>query len=578
MIVIDFEVFRHDFMLVWLDCKTRKIHHIINNKEKIDKFYEYYKNEIMVGYNINHYDKYILQGILCGFNPYDISDWIINKDRQGWEYSKLFNKFQILSYDTLIKDKSLKQCEASLGLKIKESSVSFDIDRALTRNELLETLDYCKHDVMCTFEVFLQDGFILSPQDEYSSSIAIIKEFNFPISYISKTKSQMGCSVLGAIKGIKRDDEFDIINPNNLLLGKYEYVRDWFLNKNNHWYSKKIDGKKVPKKNELITEIAGLEHTFAWGGVHAGIKRQIVDGILLNCDFASLYPNIMVEYNLISRNVPNPKSFTELLETRLRLKGIKDPREKCYKICLNGSYGQMGYESSPMYDKKMANNVCIHGQLIALDLVEKLEKISEIKMVNTDGVLLRVDCVEKIKQVEEICNEVSKRIRIGIDVEQYKRYIAKDVNNYILIDNFGKVKAKGSYVKFLNPLSFNLNIINKAIREYFVNNISAHDSIMKCDSLMEFQIISKAGSKYEYSVHGERNLNEKVNRVFASKDLKDAGMFKLHKESGVLTKIEMTPEHCFIINDDIREMPIPVKLDKQWYIDLAEKRISEFVK
>lgn len=578
MLIVDCEVFKSDWLVCWLDTETRKMHHIVNNKEQLEKFYQYYKDEVMIGYNINHYDKYIIQGILCDFDPYKISDWIINKEQQGWTYSRLFNKFPLIVFDTMIKDKSLKYCEASLGLQIKESSVPFNIDRPLTIQELLESIEYCKHDVLCTFEVFLQSGFQLSPQDEWSSHLSVIKEFNFPISYLAKTNAQLGCAILGANKTKLPKDEFDIINPTNLLLGKYEYVREWFLNPENHWYTRQIDGRKQPEKNELKTMIADLEHTFAWGGVHAGIERQIVDGILLNCDFASLYPNIMIEYNLISRCIPNPKRYKELLETRLKLKAQGDSREKCYKIALNGSYGQMGYESGQMYDKKMANNVCIHGQLIALDLVEKLEKVGIIRMTNTDGVLVQVFSEEDIKKVEYICNEVSKRVRIGIDVERYERYIAKDVNGYIAITDKGNVKAKGSYVKFLNPLEYSLNIINKAIRDYFLYNISARETVMSCENILDFQIIAKAGRKYSHCIKDGKILNEKTNRVFASKSNSDGGIFKQHKSGGNPAKVEMTPEHCFIINDDVREMSIPNKLDREWYIELAERRIKEFVK
>lgn len=577
MIFLDFEVLKFDWLLCWSDTNTQKFHYIYNNKDKLQGFYDYYKNEIMIGYNIQHYDKYILQGILCDFDPYDITKWIIQDDKQGWMYSRLFNNFPLITYDVMIKDKSLKFCEASLGLEIVESSIPFDINRKITAKEMMELIRYCQYDVQATMEVFLQDGFFLSPQDEYNSSLGIIKEFRFPIHYLSKTKSQLGCSVLSANKRRNTDDEFEIISPPNLILRKYEYIREWFLNPDNHWYKREIDGRKTEEKNELVTEVAGLKHTFAWGGVHASIQRQIVDGILLMCDFGSLYPNIMVQYDLISRGVPNPKRYKDLLETRLKLKALKDPREKSYKVALNGSYGQMKYLSSPLYDPKMANNVCIHGQLIALDLIEKIEPYGWIINSNTDGVLIKVDSEVNRKHVERICAEVAERVRIPIDIEEYKRFIVKDVNNYIAVTKSGKVKSKGAWVKDLSPLECTLKIVNTAIKEYFIHNIPVETTIGNSNNLMDFQIISKVGMKYEYSLHGDKILNEKTNRVFASKSLSNGGMFKLHKIAGIKEKVASTPEHCFIMNGDIREVKIPQKLDKNWYIDLANQRIKEFI-
>lgn len=565
-------------MCYWIDTNDRKGYYIINNPEKLHEFYKKYKNELMVGYNIKHYDQYILQGILAGFNPHDISKWIIEKNLQGWQYSQLLRKFPLLIFDTMLPTKSLKQCEASLGMKIVESSVPFDLDRKLTNQELEEVLAYCKYDVWATFEVFLQDGFYLSPQDEYSSSISIIKEFKFPPWYMSKTKAQMGVSVLGAVKRENTDDEFEISIPDNLILGQYEDVGEWFLNPENHWYSREVEGRKKPIKNELVRDVAGIPHVFAWGGVHGSVEREIVDGILLLCDFSSLYPNIMVEYNLVSRGVPNPDRYRELLHTRIKLKKQGDPREKSYKIALNGSYGQMKYERSALYDPKMANNVCVHGQLIALDLIEKIEHLGDIINSNTDGVLIRVHNEVEAKEVERICKEVSERVRIGIDIERFQRFIIKDVNNYIGIKENGKLECKGAWVKYQHQLEYDYNIVSRAIRDYFTLGIPARKTIMECSDLIEFQIIAKASYKYKEVIYGDTVIPERVNRVFASKDSNDKGIFKVHKETGSIEKIEMTPEQCFIINDDIRNMQIPSKLDKQWYIDLAERRIEEFVK
>lgn len=575
MIFIDTEVTKYDWLMVAVDVKRKKVTSIINNREELLKFYKEYKDELWIGYNINFFDKYVIQAILCQFNPYDITDFIINKERNGWEYSNLLNKFPLNVYDTLVKDKSLKRCEASMGVRIVESSVPFDIDRKLTDQEIEELREYCEFDVMNTIEVFLQDGFPMSPQDEYKSSLGIVKEFNFPMSFMSKTKAQLGALVLGARRR-EYDDEFDISSPHNVVLGKYEYIREWFLNKENHWYDKEVEGRKTKKKNELVVDVAGIPTTFAWGGVHASVSNKIIEGILVNCDFASLYPNIMVNYGLISRGVADPRKFVELLERRLQLKAQGDSREKSYKIAINGSYGQMGYENSALYDKKMANNVCVYGQLIALDLTEKLEQVSEVLSINTDGVLVRVDDISGIKKIEEIAKKVGERLNIGIDVELYQKLVVKDVNNYIMVDNKGKVKAKGAWVKYQNVFEYNHNIVSTAIRDYFVKGIPVEQTINSCDDLREFQIIANAGSKYRYAMHGQVRIREKVNRVFASKNERDQGIFKVHK-NGTIAKIEGTPENCFIINSDIRGMKCPPKLNKQWYIDLAKRRVEIFV-
>ena len=68
---------------------------------------------------------------------------------------------------------------------------------------------------------------------------------------------------------------------------------------------------------------------------------------------------------------------------------------------------------------------------------------------------------------------------------------------------------------------------------------------------------------------------EKCVRAFASTLSSDGGLWKV-KVSGGIEKLEGTPEHCFIFNDSVNGVPVPQKLDKQWYIDLANKRLKDF--
>ena len=51
---------------------------------------------------------------------------------------------------------------------------------------------------------------------------------------------------------------------------------------------------------------------------------------------------------------------------------------------------------------------------------------------------------------------------------------------------------------------------------------------------------------------------------------------KIHATTGKPAKVPNSPVNCFIVNDDVNGMKVPSKLDKQWYINLAEKRIEDF--
>lgn len=76
-------------------------------------------------------------------------------------------------------------------------------------------------------------------------------------------------------------------------------------------------------------------------------------------------------------------------------------------------------------------------------------------------------------------------------------------------------------------------------------------------------------------VGNTKKLNEKCVRVFASVNESDGGLWKIKKD-GSKAKVEGTPEHCFIFNDEVNGVKVPRQLNKQWYIDTAYDRLSGF--
>ena len=91
----------------------------------------------------------------------------------------------------------------------------------------------------------------------------------------------------------------------------------------------------------------------------------------------------------------------------------------------------------------------------------------------------------------------------------------------------------------------------------------------------------KAVQKIVKRFSGGEVQTDKTFRVFASTDRSKGGLFKV---SGKVVKgrkknpekFGNTPEHCFIINDDVTNLPVPDELDRQYYIDLAWKRLKDY--
>ena len=566
LLFYDFEVFKYDWLVVVMDMTAKKTHVIINSPEELEALYKANIKEIWVGFNSRHYDQYILKAILCGFDPKKVNDYIITKGNPGWKFSSLFRQFPLWNYDVMLNtDVGLKSFEGFMGNDIKETSVPFNIDRKLTPEEIAETVKYCKHDVEQTVQVFLKRT------EEFNTMMYFIKHFGLSMDYISKTKAQLAAEILGGNrKGADFDDEFQFPILDCLHLNKYKHIAEWYANPENHDYSKKQD-KQI---------VAGVEHTFAWGGGHGARAKYSADGVFLIIDVTAYYPSLQKKYHFGYRVMNHPENFEFIHDSNIayKRKGDKKARQP-FKIMDNAISGQMKQKSSALYDPMSNNSICINGQLLLLDLVEHIEPYCELIQNNTDGIIVKLkDYEHDFDVLDDVVYEWEQRTGMKMDFDTYIGTIyQKDVNNYLLIDRkTGAVKAKGGYVMKLNDLSYDLPIINKALVDYMIHGIPVRRTIMECQELREFQLVSRISSKYTHILYGDKPIKEKCIRVFASNNPADPGVKKVHAVRKTTAKLTNSPEHCFIFNDDVKGVPVPDKLDRQWYIDFANKRLSDF--
>lgn len=566
----DFEVFKHDWMVVVINPVAHDERVIINDADALTALYEEHKREIWVGYNNLHYDQFIFKGILCGFDPKAINDFIIAEGHKGWQYSSSLRKLYMINYDVFHPrtDRGLKTHEAYLGNDICETTVPFDIDRKLTDAEIAETVKYCRHDVEQTIEVFMQR------KSEFDARMDLLKMFNLPLVYLGKTDAQLTAIILGAERPARpRDDEFDIVPLPCLDLGPYDFIRSWYLDPANQDYSATLN-----------FDIAGCPHKCAWGGLHGAIAQYAGEGYFINVDVESYYPAEMIAHELLSRNVQDPSKFKDIRDHRIELKHAKDPRQKALKLVVNGTFGASKDKSNALYDPRQANMVCVNGQLMLIDLMHKLVRDvgAEIIQSNTDGVLIRMpDGFDGgpdafYDRVDDVAYEWEHRTGMGLEFDEFTRVYQKDVNNYVLVAADGSMKTKGAYVKKLGPLDYDLAVVNKALVEYMVHGVSVEDTIAADDDLIDYQRVVKVSGKYKYGVHGHERLTDRCFRVFASTRESDGMIGRVKAGKAKPEKFGNTSEHSFIDNGDVHDKKCPGYLDKSWYIQLAKTRLAQF--
>ena len=543
---------------------------------------------------------------------------------------------EILMYDLLGDGAffSLKQLEGFLGMDIVESVVPFDLDRLLTEDEKREVEKYNKADLYGTLERFKQR------KNAFKTKMMLVKEFELPINYICKTNAKLTEAILlSQNKGVntRLRKNFQLCDlPVNWDVPELKTIYNFFTEalkelERNKWDTKKCDKKKL----SMDLDILGVTHTFALGGVHGGIKNYICKPEkkkkIIWVDVSSLYPNILTKWDLLSRQVDRNgcKAFAGMVQARMDIKkklhdptlikeekkALKDQSNR-YKLILNTTSGCMKDKFKKIYDPEYNTKMCMLGQLALMDLVfrlrnvkkrkkpvwalsddYKLEPVSDtseyynyFKLIqsNTDGIALELLTEDAESIIDEICIEWEKDWSFSLEKTVADNLYQKDVNNYLFKDSDGNIKVKGAYVTKYSEGNEQdtLAILAKAVVGYFLENKDIRTIICNPENLAtDYQMIKKLGNMYDTPTwkreYGDI-IVQKVNRIFPSTNTKNGGLYK-HKKSkeiGTLDKVEGTPEHVLIYNEDIRGKKIGEldDIDYEWYIKEAQQRIDDFLR
>lgn len=462
------------------------------------------------------------------------------------------------------------------GHSIYESDVDFRINRKLTAAEIAETVSYCKNDVQETINLFV------AKKSDFDAKMELVNEFKLPLSEMGRTNSQMISTILGAERTDYKD-EFNLNFPKYLdNIRKYRHVVEWFKRfKTSRRFTD--DEKKELYSQKLDIEIAGVPHTFAWGGLHGAIAKYYGTGYYLHIDVNSYYPSLMISHDYFSRTIPaeGKERFKTVKAENIRLKKYPELKKKraAYKLVCNSTYGCFKDQYNALYDPLMANNICVTGQLALVLLIEMLEPHVELIQSNTDGLIVKLPNLDTYEIVDDLCYKWEQLTGVKLAFDPIiTRIYQKDVNNYLFINEFNEVEAKGAYVKNLSSMDNDLPIVNKALREYMINGTKPEDTINSATELIDFQKVVKLSGKYDYVVHLPKKYYNKCYRVFANINGSEerGGIYKVKEDKGTWEKFANTPNKVFIENGDIQGKPVPEYLDRGWYIDLAYERLKQF--
>lgn len=567
----DMEVYKYDWMAVFeQDGQITKIH---NDKSALERFLS--SVQMLVGYNNYNYDDKIVASILKNMDPYNASQKIISNKRFGLR----LNKPLTLDVMQELRGVSLKEAQANLGYNIIETPIDFNIDRQLSKKELEQVFKYCENDVLITKRLFEER------KNYFTSKFEIVQEFKLPATSLKKTNANLAADVLEAKKTKGADDKRLILKYDNRLQ-KHELpkpVVEFYKNVQNMFEG---DASYQELEREKFTfKLAGLEHVYGFGGLHAAKENYVDEGQFMQIDVKSYYPTLLINNSFLEDKAL--ERYEAIYKGRQKLKKFNDSKEESYKLILNIVYGGLKSPWNKLYNPQVANNIVVNGQLILTHLIVLLDNFCELIQTNTDGLIIKYD--EEMKpSILKLIKLFEEHYSLKFDIDYINKLAQRDVNNYVVRYDDGRLNAKGRFANYDggNFERNSLTIIDKALVDYYINGIKTNKTVINTwrkNELEFFQYVTKAG-KFDgmaqeirqdtlFDVKETVGFKElkNVNRIFAGKDERLGAVYKTKKEKETkYTKVPYTSDNCFVFNDDLKKLN-KRKIDLNWYIKEVEK-------
>jgi DNA polymerase elongation subunit (family B) len=202
----------------------------------------------------------------------------------------------------------------------------------------------------------------------------------------------------------------------------------------------------------------------AIAGGYTAVFYQGVARRVLHVDVASLYPSLMLTFNIFPEKDALgilPSLLRDLREFRLAAKALarEAPTEEerqyagalqqTFKILINSFYGYLGFSMGHWNDFDAANRVTAEGRKLIRQVVDALrERGATVIEIDTDGIYFVAPAgVTEPSEEEALVAELSRGFPEGITLELDGRYPAMfsyKMKNYVLLDGAGRLTIKGS--------------------------------------------------------------------------------------------------------------------------------------
>lgn len=474
----DLECYPNAFTATWVHAATGLtiVHEISDRRNDWSACVEFMYNlgrsgARGVGFNNLYFDYPVLHW-LAG-NPgcdaraiYDKAMSIIKGgDRWGsqvWDSDQIFPQldlFKICHFDNKARSTSLKALEIVMRSR-NVIDLPFPVGTVLTSDQIDVLLRYNLHDVRETLKFYVrcldQIHFREQLTERYSRNFMNHNDTKIGKDYfiMELEKAGVQCFDRGPQGRVPRQTVRGRIALGDVVFPYVRFERPEFQRVLDFFRSTTITETKGVFEG-LNAVVDGFQFDFGTGGIHGSIPSQVVcsddEYVVIDVDVSSYYPSLSIANRVYPEHLSdkfcdvNAYFFSERIA-----KGKNSTEGKCYKLAMNGTYGDSNNVYSPFYDPKYTMTITINGQLLLCMLTERLMGITDLQVVaiNTDGVTVRLPRTG-IEQLREACRWWEKLTKLELEEVTYSRMFIRDVNSYIAECATWEYLVNGEWVREL---------------------------------------------------------------------------------------------------------------------------------
>lgn len=608
------------------ESKTYTEFEVSKDKNQLDgymRFIEQHPEYYWVGYNNLRFDSQVIEWILRNYEDWheltaletaakiaqkaadiihDANYDVFPEYREEWLTLKQIDLFKINHYDNKNRMVSLKRLEFEMDLENIEEMPIHHTKTNMTDEEIQLTKDYCKNDVMATYEFYkVTTGQTEHPLYKGNNQIELRQDIEeeFGIPCLNYSDSKIGDEMIKKFYCQEKNIQYSDLPRKGLFRTEVKVrhcIADYitFQTPKLQEFLKTISKEKLTIKDEFKESLEFYDnvYTFAKGGLHTENKPKIfeadADHIIVDWDVSSYYPAIIINNGKYPHHLGPEflRGYKTMFDKRLELKPLakKDKKIKgivgALKLAVNSVYGKSSDMQSWIYDRQLTMFTTITGELSLLMLIEAYELAGiHVISANTDGVTIKVhnDKVEKMHELNKWWMDLTS---YELERTDYSKIIFSTVNDYLAIKTDGEIKKKGD---FLTDFELHKNksarIVNIALEHFFVNDVPVADTIRNHTNIYDFCLRQKASKDFHYEGHSKetKTVYNKLIRYYVSNT--GEKLLKVKNENSDSTAVDVSQveagEWLMTVCNYLKPKHPLDNINHAYYIERAERIIHK---